>query len=350
VLTPGTELNKRWTAQVDAIAFYLKELQDARVPVLWRPYHEMNGDWFWWGGRHGEYSTKALYRQMFDQYVNHHKLDNLIWVWNVDRVHKPEMEHAHYYPGNDYLDVLALDVYGSDFDQSYYDSLVELSNGKPLALGEVGNPPKLEILNSQPKWCFWVIWAGMVRNTPKKQHKILVNDPRILSLDDPAYWEAIAPFRTACELPPLPIEDEGPVDFSGEWLFNEEESILGDSGVGNIPYRLKITQKGNDLTIQRTFIVEWGDDRVAEENLTLDGKESKSEFWNSPRITTANWSEDGDTLIIASKVTFTRGDRTSEMVTNEVWSLRQRGKILSIDHVSTSRRGKRKITMIFNKQ
>jgi mannan endo-1,4-beta-mannosidase len=48
-LTPGAELSKRWCAQVDTTAFYLKKLQDARVPILWRPYHEMNGDWFWWG-------------------------------------------------------------------------------------------------------------------------------------------------------------------------------------------------------------------------------------------------------------------------------------------------------------
>jgi len=348
VLTPGTELNKRWTAQVDAIAFHLKKLQDAHVPVLWRPYHEMNGDWFWWGGRRGEYSTKALYRQMFDRLVNHHKLDNLIWVWSVDRVSKPEMQHSEYYPGNDYLDVLALDVYGSDFDQSYYDSLVALSNGKPLALGEVGNPPALDILDSQPKWGFWVIWAGMVRNTPKKQHRILVNDPRILSLEDPAYWEAIAPFRAACGLPPLPIKDEGPVDFSGEWVFDEDRSILDNFGVGNLPYKLGITHKGNDLAIQKTFIVEWGDDRVTEEKLTLDGEEIKSEFRNSPRITTAKLSEEGDILVIESKVTFSRGDRTFEMVTNEKWSLQERGKVLSIEQSSTSFRRERKITMIFN--
>jgi mannan endo-1,4-beta-mannosidase len=51
LLTPGTDLNTRWCRQVDRIAGYLKELQDAGVPVLFRPYHEMNGSWFWWGGR-----------------------------------------------------------------------------------------------------------------------------------------------------------------------------------------------------------------------------------------------------------------------------------------------------------
>ena len=118
--------------------------------------------------------------------------------------------------------------------------------------------------------------------------------------------------------------------------------------VGNLPYKLGITHKGNDLAIQKTFIVEWGDDRVTEEKLTLDGEEIKSEFRNSPRITTAKLSEEGDILVIESKVTFSRGDRTFEMVTNEKWSLQERGKVLSIEQSSTSFRRERKITMIFN--
>jgi len=49
LITPGTEIHERWQSQVDVIAFFLKQLRNAGVPVLWRPYHEMNGGWFWWG-------------------------------------------------------------------------------------------------------------------------------------------------------------------------------------------------------------------------------------------------------------------------------------------------------------
>jgi mannan endo-1,4-beta-mannosidase len=146
---PGTALYNHWCAQVDEIAGYLKQLQDAHVPVLWRPYHEMNGDWFWWGNRTGQYSTIALYKQLFDRLVNHHHLNNLVWVWSMDRPSTPGREHE-FLPGADFVDVLALDVYGNDFAQSYYDSLVALSQGKPIALAEVGNPPTPEILSSSP--------------------------------------------------------------------------------------------------------------------------------------------------------------------------------------------------------
>jgi len=75
----------------------------------------MNGDWFWWGGRfEGQYTTAALYRQIFDRLVNHHQLKNLIWLWSMDRVdNKPKQEHAKYFPGIEYVDVLGLDVYGT---------------------------------------------------------------------------------------------------------------------------------------------------------------------------------------------------------------------------------------------
>ena len=351
VLTPGTPLYKRWCKQVDSVAVYLKKLRDAHVPVLWRPYHEMNGDWFWWGGRLGKFGTAALYRQMFDRFVNLHKLDNLIWVWSMDRPNKPEMKFTHYFPGLQYLDILALDVYGADFNKSYYDSLTALSNGKPLVLGEVGTPPTPEILENQPKWAYYVVWAGMVRNTSKKQYKILLSDPRVLSLEDPEYREAAAPFRAACGLAPIPPiefkQESYKADFSGEWVFDEEKSVLDNMGAGNLPSQMKILQKDVDLTVQKSFIVEYADDRITEEKWTLDGKETQSEFWNSPRMTTAYWSEKGDTLIVDSKVTFNRGGQTVEMTTREAWSLQEQGRILSIQQSSNSFRGRRNLTLVF---
>jgi mannan endo-1,4-beta-mannosidase len=209
VLTEGTQLYNHWCEQVDAIAVYLKQLRDANVPVLWRPYHEMNGDWFWWGGRRGIQGTVALYRQMFDRLVNHHKLNNLIWVWSVDRPEREDRQFIDYFPGGGYYDIASLDCYG-EFKQSYYDDLRKIAAGKPIVLGEVGIPPTSEILEKQPKWAMYVIWAEMVRRTEKQQLQTLVNNPRVLSLDDPAYIEVTAPYRAACGLPLLKNTKEKP--------------------------------------------------------------------------------------------------------------------------------------------
>ena len=84
LITPGTRLNRRWTMQVDTVAGYLKELRDLGVPVLWRPYHELNGVWFWWGNRKGPDGSARLWKMLYDRFVNTHKLNNLVWVWNTN--------------------------------------------------------------------------------------------------------------------------------------------------------------------------------------------------------------------------------------------------------------------------
>jgi len=199
VLTPGTELYRRWCSQVDAIAIYLKQLEKARVPVLWRPYHEMNGDWFWWGGRRGERGSAALYRQLFDRYVHHHQLKNLVWVWSVDRPSTDERQFADFFPGTNYFDIASLDVYRSDFKQSYYESLLNLAAGRPIALAEVGPAPAIGILEQQPKWTWWMTWAGMVGTNDAV--RAVFNNPRSFSATDPDFVKATVPIRAASGLP-----------------------------------------------------------------------------------------------------------------------------------------------------
>lgn len=337
VLTPGTRLHRRWLAQVDTIAGYLKQLQAARVPVLWRPYHEMNGDWFWWGGRHeGAHTTAALYRQIFDRLVRHHGLDNLIWVWSVDRPTRPDRTFDKYYPGAEYLDVVALDVYGNDFAQSYYDGLKALAGDKPVVLGEVGNPPSLEILDAQPDWVFWVVWAGMVRGTPRAAYERLARDPRVLFLEDPAYHEATTAYRAASGLPPLAADRAA--DFSGTWILDEDASDVEYFGLLSTPSRLEVAQDGNTLRVAITEIVEFADDEVTEDTLTLDGREhAVTEPWGDRRVRIATLSAARDTLTITTRVASGGGD--AERRSTDVWTVTRRGRRLVIDRTRESSGG-----------
>ena len=147
LITPGTLLNERWKSQVDVVAWFLKQLQYANVPVLWRPYHEMNGDWFWWGKKKGEDGYKKLWRMMYDRFVNFHGLNNLIWVFNTNEF-KDNVE-----------DIIATDVYTEGFNQVNYDQMIELAGNKPIALGEVGQVPSLEIIKAQPRWTWFMQWG-----------------------------------------------------------------------------------------------------------------------------------------------------------------------------------------------
>lgn len=158
LITPGTHLNERWKSQVDVIAWFLKQLQAANVPVLWRPYHEMNGGWFWWGKKPGENGYKKLYRMLYDRFVNFHGLNNLLWVYNTNEVKLGVDSHAEYYPGDDVVDVLATDVYTEKFSKKNYEALLELAGGKPIALGEVGETPPDSVLRKQPQWAWFMLW------------------------------------------------------------------------------------------------------------------------------------------------------------------------------------------------
>ena len=350
VLTPGTALYTKWCAQVDNVAGYLKQLDAAHVPVLWRPYHEMNGDWFWWGNRTGRYSTLALYRQMFDRFVNVHHLHNLIWVWSVDRPSRPGMEHAKYFPGPRYVDVLALDVYGGDFAQSYYDSLVALSQGKPIALAEVGGPPPPDVLARQPLWTYYMTWAGMVRNTSKKQYALVLSDPRVLGREDAAYSQVTAAYRQVSGLPPLHYTPP-PADFSGSWVLDEDRSDLGRGGAGRAPARLEVGQHGNALTVRTTRVLEYADDETADQQLTLDGSEVQSTFMNAPVVTTATVSPDGQRLLISAVMVMSWGPTPgATMTTRDTWSLTDGGRTLTIARDSAGPRGDEKTTLVFDRR
>lgn len=183
LITPGTVLHGRWLKQLEVIAGHLMKLRDAGIPVLWRPYHEGNGDWFWWGFRPGPEGTQDLFRLMFEVFTKQYGLNNLLWVWNAGQVneHGNTGPYADYYPGHAYVDVLATDVYGGNYKDEDYEELLRVAAGKPIALGEVGTVPTPAILERQPRWTWFMIWPDFLEkdNTPEGI-KALYADSRTL--------------------------------------------------------------------------------------------------------------------------------------------------------------------------
>jgi len=159
LVTSGTKINEKWKSQVDVIAWFLKQIQAANVPVLWRPYHEMNGDWFWWGQKKGENGYKKLYHMLYDRLVNFHGINNLIWVYNCNELRFGVDSYEEYYPGNEYVDILATDVYQNEFGTDDYEKLLVLAGDKPIALGEVGKLPSVDDLQDQPRWTWFMGWG-----------------------------------------------------------------------------------------------------------------------------------------------------------------------------------------------
>jgi mannan endo-1,4-beta-mannosidase len=158
LITSDSPLHQRWEKYMDTAAVYLKQLQDAHIPVMWRPMHENNGTFFWWGGRPGQYGTAELYREVYNRMVNVHHLNNLVWVWNQNGP-APGGEFYNFYPGAKYCDIVSYDNY-STLDDRYYQEILTIANGKPIGFGEVGSPPPPEVLMNQPKLAFYMTWAS----------------------------------------------------------------------------------------------------------------------------------------------------------------------------------------------
>ncbi|EME74108.1 glycoside hydrolase family 26 protein [Bacillus sonorensis] len=141
ILDPSTTEGKRLDAVLAKIADGLQQLENEGVPVLFRPLHEMNGEWFWWGltGYNQKDNQRiSLYKQLY-QKIYHYMtdtrgLDNLIWVYAPDANRDFKTD---FYPGSSYVDIVGLDAYFSDaYSIKGYDELTALN--KPFAFTEVG--------------------------------------------------------------------------------------------------------------------------------------------------------------------------------------------------------------------
>jgi hypothetical protein len=170
---------------IDAISIELKRLQEANVPVLWRPLHEAEGGWFWWGSK-GAGPAKELYRLMYDRMTNYHGLNNLIWIWNSTS--------ADWYPGNDVVDIISTDIYNTQGDYSAnsnkYDALVTLVDDKKLVTlpenGPIPDPDQLQAYSAD--WSWFSTWSGyFIRdgqyNSAEHLDKVF-NSDYVITLDE----------------------------------------------------------------------------------------------------------------------------------------------------------------------
>lgn len=183
VVTAGTALNTAYHQRLDEVVPYLTQLKDAGVPVLFRPLHEMNQGWSWWGGRPGANGGARLY-QITHDYLVSKGLDNLVWVWNVKDIDGGAGGVSAYYPGANDVDVVSLDPWQHTWPGSeWYQAIRTVANGKPIALAEVGTVPSPSRLASQPLWTWFMIWSEYLTNganTPDGL-RATFNDPRVLS-------------------------------------------------------------------------------------------------------------------------------------------------------------------------
>lgn len=152
----GTSENIALISDMDVMAGLLRPFCDKGVPILWRPFHEGDGDWFWWG-RQGAQTVKKLFRMMFERFTKVHGLNNLIWVWNSQ---VPEC-----YPGDDVVDIISRDMYPEKHvhtsQSEMYRELLKITESSKIAIiGETGTLPDPQAVHDEKVgWASYMTWS-----------------------------------------------------------------------------------------------------------------------------------------------------------------------------------------------
>lgn len=153
-----------WTAYLDKLVTFFNacEVNGVKVPMLWRPFHEMNGTWFWWGGT----TYQAAMVDLWDEtvaYVRGEGVHHLLMVWNVNGQNghtgdggasdNDDFPYSGWFPTASNVDFVSLDFYDDDdtatddyvglmhrHHKKSYDALKAISsaNDKPMLLTETG--------------------------------------------------------------------------------------------------------------------------------------------------------------------------------------------------------------------
>lgn len=175
-LKSGTWENKWFYEQMDKAAAVILQLQQAGIAATWRPFHEAAGNathkpswgaWFWWGNE-GSDTFKQLWIAMYD-YFKQKGINNLIWVWTTQNYNGDSSQYdndADWYPGSDYCDMIARDLYGYSADknaQEFTEIQARYPN-KMVVLGECGKGDSGEqgkisdCWTKGAKWGHFMVW------------------------------------------------------------------------------------------------------------------------------------------------------------------------------------------------
>jgi len=191
----NSRVQKIFYEELDKVSVGLYELTKANINIMFRPFHEMNGGWFWWGNKKEQF--KKLWIMTYEYLVKEKRLNNMLWCYSPDA---GQPDYLLYYPGDIYVDIVGLDAYTQDLPvraKSGYKELIAL--GKPFGFTEYGcysggglsNPDARKLFdysimsewlqNEFPEAVFFLAWRdyfGMAQNSGVNE---LLNNNYIIS-------------------------------------------------------------------------------------------------------------------------------------------------------------------------
>lgn len=183
-LTEGTPEYETLIKGMDKAAEALQELKEENIPVLWRPFHEFDGAWFWWG-KGGSENFKKLWVMMYDRYTNYWGLDNLIWVLGYSGNGNG---YADWYPGDAYVDIAGADSYNDGSNAALYNKVKDVvGEERPVCFLECGRIPTVEQLTTtNAGWVWFMTWHTeyITDHNDTDTLNEIYNDDYVITLDE----------------------------------------------------------------------------------------------------------------------------------------------------------------------
>ncbi len=240
--TPYTEFSitkaydseaKKWKTESDEykaivrdmeiVADSLLTLQKEGIALIWRPLHEASGAWFWWG-TDGAEPCVALYKLMFDTFVNKKGLHNLIWVWTTDEA----TDALDWYPGDEYVDIVGRDYYYYPREANHaslissFEKVKEMYGAKKIVtLSENGSVPYPDSMKADgANWSWFMPWYGdyamesWANDNNAESWKTVMNNEYTITLEDMPGWDKYK-VEPVGNKPTAPTVAESKVDVSG---------------------------------------------------------------------------------------------------------------------------------------
>jgi beta-mannanase len=217
--TPGTPAYANLRKDFDRLAEEFLKLQSAGVAVLFRPFHEVNGNWFWWHSRDPA-QFKNLWRHWYGYLTKIKGVHNLLFVFSPSAPPRLDISDPawpwedkpwDYYPGAACVDIVGLSLYFDDPESMPFQVYKEMiALGKPFGFGEMGQtfPPTpgsrnwdqsriiRAIRKRYPAAVFWYSWSswepdGFYAMVDLPQAEELMNDPWVATRDDVDFPRAV---------------------------------------------------------------------------------------------------------------------------------------------------------------
>ncbi|WP_297419938.1 glycosyl hydrolase [Clostridium sp.] len=235
-IMPGGDLNDVYIGYLDMLATYAHKLEAAGVPVIFRPFHEDNGSWFWWGKAFcDEEAYKNMYRYTVQYLRDTDNVHNFLYVYSPNGPFTDQADYLSRYPGDEFVDILAFDYYddnptadaSTDPWMASFKNTINLvqdianNKGKLSAVSEVG-------LRNNDSHGFMAI-SG---NADKDWFSHVAN---IVSESDMPYYMTWANFgETSGFFAPYMVSDTKGHEMINNFIdyYNEDESVFAN-GVGN---------------------------------------------------------------------------------------------------------------------